>query len=115
MAARSSRRVATFVPVTSPIDSARTTIPEWKTVAFDATGETVVPNGSIGFRWGAEGRTDAGKWNLEAKEGRRNADVKLKLSLLENGGQKHEVVEVAFPYFAGATRRTSPTTRSRAS
>jgi nitrate reductase alpha subunit len=77
--------------------------PEWKTVAFDATGETVVPNGSIGFRWGAEGRTDAGKWNLEAKEGRKNADVKLKLSVLEDGGQKHEVVEVAFPYFAGAT------------
>ena len=76
--------------------------PEWKTVAFDAAGEPVVPNGAIGFRWGAEGRTDAGKWNLEAKEGRRNADVKLRLSLLEDGG-KHEVVEVAFPYFAGAT------------
>jgi nitrate reductase alpha subunit len=77
--------------------------PEWKTVAFDAAGEAVVPNGSIGFRWGAEGRTDAGRWNLEAKEGRKNADVKLKLSVLDEGAQKHEVVEVAFPYFAGAT------------
>ncbi len=76
--------------------------PEWKTVAFDAAGQAVVPNGAIGFRWGAEGRTDAGKWNLEAKEGRKNAEVKLRLSLLEDGG-KHEVVEVAFPYFAGAT------------
>jgi nitrate reductase alpha subunit len=76
--------------------------PEWKTVAFDAAGEPVVPNGAIGFRWGAEGRTDSGKWNLGAKEGRRNADVKLRLSLLEDGG-KHEVIEVAFPYFAGAT------------
>jgi nitrate reductase / nitrite oxidoreductase, alpha subunit len=76
--------------------------PEWKTVAFDAAGAAVAPNGSIGFRWGAEGRTDAGKWNLEAKEGRGNADVKLKLSVLDEGAQKHEVVEVAFPYFAGA-------------
>jgi nitrate reductase / nitrite oxidoreductase, alpha subunit len=75
--------------------------PEWKSVAFDVAGQVVVPNGSIGFRWGPEGRADAGKWNLEAKEGRGNADVKLKLSLLEDG-QKHEVVEVAFPYFAGA-------------
>jgi len=76
--------------------------PEWKTVAFDAAGAAVAPNGSIGFRWGAEGRTDAGKWNLEAKEGRGDADVKLKLSVLDEGAQKHEVVEVAFPYFAGA-------------
>ena len=75
--------------------------PEWKSVAFDASGKVVVPNGSIGFRWGAEDRADAGKWNLEAKEGRGNADVKLKLSVLEDE-QKHEVVEVAFPYFAGA-------------
>ena len=35
---------------------------DWKTVLVDsATGETVVPNGSIGFRWGDEG---VGKWNL---------------------------------------------------
>ena len=26
--------------------------PEWKTVAFDIAGNPVVPNGSIGFRWG---------------------------------------------------------------
>ena len=76
--------------------------PEWKTVAFDARGQIVLPNGSIGFRWGADGRADAGKWNLEAKEARGAADVKLKLSVLEEGAQAHEVVEVAFPYFAGA-------------
>ncbi len=74
--------------------------PEWKSVAFDASGKVVVPNGSIGFRWGAEGRADVGKWNLEAKEGRGNAEVKLKLSVLEDD-QTHEVVEVAFPYFGG--------------
>ena len=36
---------------------------EWKTVFVDArTGEPVVPNGSMGFKYGEEG---AGKWNLE--------------------------------------------------
>jgi nitrate reductase alpha subunit len=76
--------------------------PEWKTVAFDADGKAVLPHGSIGFRWGPEGRDDAGKWNLEAKEARHGGEVKLKLSVLEDGPQAHEVVEVAFPYFAGA-------------
>src|SRR5690349_14140847 len=80
--------------------------PEWKTVAFDSTGAIVSPNGSIGFRWGAEGRSDVGKWNLESKEARGDADVKLKLSVLEDaqvpGGRPHEVIEVAFPYFADA-------------
>ncbi|MBK7662438.1 MAG: nitrate reductase subunit alpha [Sterolibacteriaceae bacterium] len=75
---------------------------DWKTVAFDAQGKTVLPNGSIGFRWGPDGRADAGKWNLEAKEARQNTEVKLKLSVLEDLAQVHEVVEVAFPYFAGA-------------
>ncbi len=32
---------------------AKLTTREWKTVAFDiAAGNLVVPNGSIGFRWG---------------------------------------------------------------
>lgn len=76
--------------------------PEWKTVAFDTLGKAVLPNGSIGFRWGPEGRPDAGKWNLEAREARHGGDVKLKLSVLEDGPQAHEVVDTAFPYFAGA-------------
>ena len=38
--------------------------PEWKTVAFDETSESVVvPRGSVGFRWG-----EKGKWNLEEKD-----------------------------------------------
>src|SRR5512137_1606649 len=86
--------------------------PEWKSVAFDAAGQVIVPNGSIGFRWGADGRADVGKWNLEAKEGRADADVKLKLSVLENG-QKHDVVEVAFPYFAGAVTPHFPNNRQQ--
>jgi nitrate reductase alpha subunit len=69
--------------------------PEWKTVAYDeATGQMVAPNGSVGFRWGEEG-----KWNLEERAGK--ADVKLRLSqILE--GQHDEVVGVDFPYFGGA-------------
>ena len=39
---------------------------EFKTVLLDsATGEAVVPNGSLGFRFGPEG---AGRWNLDLAE-----------------------------------------------
>ncbi len=68
--------------------------PEWKTVSFDeASGKIVVPNGSIGFRWG-----EHGKWNLEQKA--EGADVKLRLShILEE--DRDAVVGVDFPYFGG--------------
>ncbi len=75
--------------------------PDWKTVAFDSTGRAVLPHGSIGFRWGPEGRADQGKWNLENKEARGGEEVRLKLSVLEDGAQEHQVVDVAFPYFGG--------------
>ena len=75
--------------------------PEWKTVAFDRSGRVVLPNGSIGFRWGAEGRDDAGKWNLEEKDAQSGEAASLKLSVLEDGVQAHEIVDVAFPYFGG--------------
>ncbi|NLY28235.1 MAG: nitrate reductase subunit alpha [Alcaligenaceae bacterium] len=85
--------------------------PEWKTIALDTTGQPVVPNGSIGFRWGTEGRSDTGKWNLESKEARTDTDVKLKLSIIEDGAQPHEVVQVAFPYFGGnASAHFTPNT-----
>jgi nitrate reductase alpha subunit len=69
--------------------------PDWKTVAYDeASGRFVVPNGSIGFRWGEEG-----KWNLEEKAA--SAATRLRLSqILE--GDHDSVVGVAFPYFGGA-------------
>ncbi|MBI5277201.1 MAG: nitrate reductase subunit alpha [Burkholderiales bacterium] len=75
--------------------------PDWKTVALDSEGKVVLPKGAIGFRWGPDGRPDAGQWNLEAKEARSNEDVKLKLSVLE--GQPLDVTNasVAFPYFGG--------------
>ena len=50
--------------------------PEWKTVAYDETsGKIVAPNGSIGFRWGEEG-----KWNLEEQR-RQRPRPSCKLSL----------------------------------
>jgi nitrate reductase alpha subunit len=75
--------------------------PEWKTIAFDAEGRAVVPHGSIGFRWGAEGRDDSGKWNLETRNAGDGGEVRLKLSLLEDGKHTQEIVEVGFPYFGG--------------
>ncbi len=70
--------------------------PQWKTIALDEqSGELVSPLGSIGYRWG-----EKGQWNLEAREGKNQQDVKLALSLLD----KHDdVVEVGFPYFGGIT------------
>ncbi|MCW5761401.1 MAG: nitrate reductase subunit alpha, partial [Phenylobacterium sp.] len=66
--------------------------PDWKTVALDeATGRIVVPNGSIGFRWGEDG-----KWNLEEKDS-AGAGTVLRLGL---NGVHDEVVGVRFPYFA---------------
>jgi nitrate reductase alpha subunit len=67
--------------------------PDWKTVAFDATtGKVVAPNGSVGFRWGEQG-----KWNLEAKAGKA-ADVDLAMSLILDVDHD-EAAPVAFPYF----------------
>ncbi len=81
--------------------------PEWKTVAFDESGKVVLPQGSIGFRWGPDGRADTGKWNLEDKEGRHGNTVKLKLSALE-GGAKCDTAQVAFPYFGGIAHEHFP-------
>src|SRR5690554_387079 len=75
--------------------------PEWKTLAFDEAGRVVVPNGSIGFRWGAQGREDEGRWNLEDKEASGDKQVKLRLSALEVDAPAHDVADVGFPYFGG--------------
>lgn len=65
--------------------------PQWKTVAVNTAGELVVPNGSIGFRWG-----EKGKWNLESIAAGK--ETELSLTLL---GQHDAVAGVAFPYFGG--------------
>ena len=65
--------------------------PEWKTIAFDKRAKKVVtPRGSIGFRWGEQG-----KWNLEEKTGAGD-ETELCLSLIDD---HDDVAEVAFPYF----------------
>jgi nitrate reductase alpha subunit len=65
--------------------------PEWKTVAIDSkSGAIVCPRGSIGFRWGEQG-----KWNLEERDG-DGAPTELALTLK---GREDELASVAFPYF----------------
>ena len=65
--------------------------PDWKTVAYDEkSGELVAPHGSVGFRWGEQG-----KWNLEEKDS-KGRDTKLRLTLAD---VKDEFADVAFPYF----------------
>jgi nitrate reductase alpha subunit len=70
----------------------------WKTIAAaEETGELVVPQGSIGYRWPREGEAIGG-WNLEPKDGETGEKVLLALSLID----RHDaVVSVAFPYFGG--------------
>ena len=67
--------------------------PDWKTVAVDRkTKKVVVPNGSIGFRWGEQG-----KWNLEDKDG-KGKDVELDMTFIMDGDHD-EIASVGFPYF----------------
>ncbi len=82
--------------------------PEWKTVALDMSGKVVLPNGAIGFRWGPDGRADAGQWNLQAKEARHGTDVKLKLTVMEGDAASSETAKVGFPYFGGIVSEHFP-------
>ena len=66
--------------------------PEWKTVGLDEiSGQIVTPTGSLGFRWGEDG-----KWNLEEKDS-RGQEIRLRIGLK---GAHDDVAGVAFPYFA---------------
>ncbi|WP_407147127.1 nitrate reductase subunit alpha [Bradyrhizobium sp. ORS 86] len=70
----------------------------WKTVATtDESGDLVLPQGAIGYRWPKPGEP-AGRWNLESKDGETGRDVQLALSLVD---RRDEVVSVGFPYFGG--------------
>ncbi len=61
---------------------------EWKTVLLDeVSGEPVVPNGSMGFRYN---QADAGKWNLDL------AGVRPQLSLYAPGTEAREVLLPCF-------------------
>ncbi len=64
--------------------------PEWKTIVYDSKSKSfVVPNGSVGFRWGEEG-----KWNILEKA--NGKDIEAELSCIDT---KDEVVDVTFPHF----------------
>ena len=68
--------------------------PDWKTVAFDrGSGQPVVPNGSIGFRWG-----ESGVWNLEERAGGEPTDLAKTLIQPED---HDEVAAIDFAYFGG--------------
>lgn len=69
--------------------------PEWKTVCFDENSDkVVVPTGSIGFRWGEQG-----KWNIVPADAANGETIRPRKTLL---GVQDDIVSVAFPYFGGA-------------
>lgn len=73
--------------------------PEWKTVCFDEeTGNITVPTGSIGFRWGEEG-----KWNIVPTDSKTGENIRPRKTLL---GDHDDVLKVGFPYFGGQTHET---------
>ena len=87
--------------------------PEWKTVAFDASGKVVLPNGAIGFRWGPDGRADQGQWNLEAKEAR--ARRRREAQAVGAGGRRREQRngEGRFPVLRRHRQRAFPEQRTQ--
>ncbi len=67
--------------------------PEWKTIVYDAKSKAFVcPNGSVGFRWGEEG-----KWNLLPKNSANQSEIEAELTCIDS---RDDVVPVAFPHFA---------------
>ncbi|MDH5722587.1 MAG: nitrate reductase subunit alpha [Alphaproteobacteria bacterium] len=69
--------------------------PEWKTVCFnEETGDVTVPTGSIGFRWGEEG-----KWNIVPTDAKSGKEFRPQKTLL---GNHEDILDVGFPYFANA-------------
>ena len=66
--------------------------PDWKTIVYDEKSSAfVAPNGSIGFRWGEEG-----KWNLLPKNAADQSEILAELTCINN---KDDVVSVGFPHF----------------
>ena len=66
--------------------------PAWKTVLFDEiSGTFVCPNGSIGFRWGEEGR-----WNILPRNARDQHKISAQLSAIDH---RDGLEQVALPHF----------------
>lgn len=65
---------------------------QWKTLVFDElTQSFVVPNGSIGFRWGEEG-----KWNTLPQNAANGQKIQAQLSAIDG---RHEIASVGFAHF----------------
>ena len=77
--------------------------PEWKTVAFDAAGEAVVPERLDRFPLGRRRPRRRGQVEPRGQGGTQRRRREAQALGARRWRQKHEVVEVAFPYFAGAT------------
>jgi nitrate reductase alpha subunit len=87
------------------VDAPKSDRAAWKTVAItEDTGDLVVPQGSIGYRWPNMGEAK-GRWNLEPKDGETGRNVQLALSLLDH---RDDVMPVAFPYFGGKLHERFP-------
>jgi nitrate reductase alpha subunit len=70
--------------------------PDWKTIVFDTkSGRFVAPNGSIGFRWGEQG-----KWNVLPRNADGQGEIEAELSCI---GNRDAVVPVGFPHFASGS------------
>ncbi|MHB9118597.1 MAG: nitrate reductase subunit alpha [Burkholderiales bacterium] len=66
--------------------------PDWKTIVYDEKSKSfLAPNGSIGFRWGEEG-----KWNLLPKNASNQEEILAELTCIAS---KEDVVSVGFPHF----------------
>jgi len=66
--------------------------PDWKTIVLDGkSGNYVAPNGSVGFRWGEEG-----KWNLLPRNAKDQMEIDAQLTLID---KRDTVATVAFPHF----------------
>ncbi|WP_040948809.1 nitrate reductase subunit alpha [Gorillibacterium massiliense] len=69
-----------------------TTNPEWKTVLLaENTGKLHIPNGTIGSRWG-----ENGKWNLELVDTFTGEEIIPRLGL---GDKTEGVLSINLPYF----------------
>ncbi len=87
--------------------------PEWKTVAFDdARARSCCRNGAIGFRWGADGRADSGKWNLEAKEARNGQRRAAQAVAARRRAPAHETATGRLPVLRRHRERAFPEQRS---
>ncbi|MFI5981768.1 nitrate reductase subunit alpha [Streptomyces sp. NPDC051555] len=81
---------------------------QWKTVLIDdVTGEPVVPNGTLGHRWG---KNEKPEWNLDL------GDTVPRLTLLDDGPDAVESVAITLPRFedderGGVIRRGVPVRR----